>query len=157
MITQSLVSSGGNITLSGAGNIGIGFIQALAGHVAITAVGSITDVDGDTAADVQAITITLVSSQSSIGGASNDLEIDTADTVAGLLSAAAAGNVYVTERSGRLNVQHAQSVAAGDVRLATTETSASGEDIIAWSVVSSAPSMAVSFCWLLTTLRWPTP
>ncbi len=126
---RNMSSTGGNISLSGDGQVAIGSMQALTGTITVNAFGSIIDLDQDAPADVEAVTIALTSINGSIGTAQNDIEIDTADTAASRFSAVARHNVYVTEKTGRLNLLVAQSTHSGDVRLATTESSASGEDL----------------------------
>ena len=130
---REMVSTTGNIRLTGGANLSLDSIRALNGHVTITAQGSILDFDSDADADIEAITITLTSANGSIGATYDDLEVDTEDSANGRLSAFANQNIYVTEKSGRLNIQYAQSQGKGDVRISTTETSAAGEDIVSVS------------------------
>ncbi len=127
---RNMVSTNGNITLWGDGQIGIGSMRALAGTISVQAFGSIIDLDGDAQADVEAVSIVLNSLNGSIGLSQNDIEVDTADTSSSRLSATARHNVYVTETTGRVNVLAAQSTHSGNVRLATTESPATGEDLI---------------------------
>ncbi|MEQ1826762.1 MAG: right-handed parallel beta-helix repeat-containing protein, partial [Pirellula sp.] len=124
---QSVVSTNGNVSLSGAADLRLGLVQAINGAATITAVDSILDLDHDASADVQAITIIFISSNGSVGQSLDDLEIDTAD-VNGLLSATAQNEVAIKEVSGRLNIRGVESNTA-DVRITVAETSAGTEHL----------------------------
>ncbi len=129
LVATSLVSTGGNIVVHAENRVLVGLIEALGGNVTISATGSIVDYDADLAADIRAIRITLVSSAGSIGQLGNDLEVDTANNANGRVDAVANSDIAIRETTGRLNVQQAISQGQGNVRLATSETAAAGEDI----------------------------
>jgi hypothetical protein len=131
LVARNMVSTMGSITVTGLADVLVGSIRALQGNVIVQTIGSILDVDGDAQADIEAISISLGASEGVIGAPEDDVEIDTANTEASRFSAIAQGHVYVTEKTGRLNVFDAQSTQRGDVRIVVSETSASGEDLIA--------------------------
>ncbi|MEQ1825678.1 MAG: right-handed parallel beta-helix repeat-containing protein [Pirellula sp.] len=140
MTAKSLVSDSGNIILTAHESVLVESIKALNGNVTINAIGSIKDFDNDRDADIEAISITLNSSAGSIGELGNDLEIDTTGSPTSLLSAIAHHDVHVTEKTGRLVIQYAQSTGVGSVNVSNAEHLSSGQDLIAvpGSVINSA-------------------
>ena len=139
LLARQMTSIGGNVTIFSDGVLSIDKIQALQGNVTITSQLSVLDVNGDAASDIDAIQISITVINGSIGETTDDLEIDTANTTASSFFAQASGNIFATETAGRLNVTQVSSTTRGDIRLATTDSSATGEDIntLANSIISA--------------------
>ncbi len=126
---QSVVSTSGSVDLLVDSQTNVGKVAATSGTVTINSANSIVDSANDAASDVDAINISLSVLNGSIGQTFDDLEIDTADTLASRLNATAPNSVYLTEIAGRLNVQQVVSTSQGNVRLSVQETLANGDDL----------------------------
>ncbi|MEQ1829779.1 MAG: hypothetical protein ABL921_27705, partial [Pirellula sp.] len=138
MLATSIFANQGNVTITNGQVLSVNKISAVQGAVTIVSGKSIIDVSADADSDIDGITISLTVLDGSIGEAFDDLEINTADTVAGRLTATAPKEIFVTETIGRLNVGNVSSTSRGNVRLASTDSVATGENIhvLSTSIVS---------------------
>ncbi|MBI1395302.1 MAG: LEPR-XLL domain-containing protein, partial [Betaproteobacteria bacterium] len=124
------VYTNGDIVLTEVdGDMRVGSIVSTIGDVTLTAAAGIVDALGDPQADVTGNHVTLTASAGGIGSFFNDLEIDSAHSAPGMLTAHATTNVYVAELTGSLVVDEVVA-GTGDVRLTTRDTVATGEDIV---------------------------
>ncbi|MFM8704188.1 MAG: calcium-binding protein, partial [Planctomycetia bacterium] len=125
------VSTSGDISVTETiGDLWVGRIASTFHDVALTAAkGAIVDAPGDAAADVVGKNISLDAKAGSIGGFTNDLEIDSASVGAGRLTATATADIFVQEIDGSLDVKQAVA-AAGHVRLTTFDRAVPGDDIV---------------------------
>ncbi len=124
------VFTNGNVILTETeGNLRAGTITSTQNDVVLTAAAGIVDAQGDAGADVLGNNITLTAQAGAIGSFLNDLELDTAYSAAGELTAHATSDVYIQEMTGSLVVNQAVAT-AGDLRLTSKDSAAAGEDII---------------------------
>ncbi|MEO1525824.1 MAG: right-handed parallel beta-helix repeat-containing protein [Planctomycetota bacterium] len=125
---EDMTSAAGSVSLRSEGLADLGVINALAGNALVEARDEILDRDADAASDINAINITLSSSDSRVGELLNDLEIDSAN--GGMLDATARFDINVTEVSDSLTLNRAISSGLGHVRLTVVESVGSGDDLI---------------------------
>ena len=111
------VDTDGAITITeSVGDLRVGTIISRASDVILTAPGNIVDAISGPAAKVTGNNLTFTANGGSIGSYLNDLEIVSAYSAAGLVTATAANNVYLEETSGSLSVNQV-TAGSGDVRL----------------------------------------
>ena len=109
------------------GDLRLGQVKSTGSDVRLNSPASIVDADNDATADVVGNNLFLTAG-AGIGTASNDLQVDSAFSAAGLLSLSSVGNTYLTEAVGSLRAGTIIS-SAGDLRLTVRESSATGEDL----------------------------
>ena len=86
------------------GDLGIGAVTSTLGNVTLVADASILDALDDSNADVSGSNITLTASHGKIGASTNSLEIDSSTSEAGVASASAQNDIFVTESTGPLHL-----------------------------------------------------
>ena len=124
------VYTDGNVILNHVGgDLRVGTIVSTLGDVTLTSQSNIVDAIGGTQAKVTGNNITLTASGGSIGSDLNDLEIDSAYSAAGQVTAQAASDVYLEETSGNLTVNQI-SATGGQVRLTTLFGATTDNDIV---------------------------
>ena len=117
------VLTNGNISLTeSSGDLRINSIESTAGDVSLSDVGAMGSIYDIAAADgtvpwVIGNNVTLASAGGAIGSVSNRLEMDSAYSAAGNLTATAQDGIFITETTGDLSVAAVGS-AAGNVMLA---------------------------------------
>ncbi|MEL6105485.1 MAG: right-handed parallel beta-helix repeat-containing protein, partial [Planctomycetota bacterium] len=141
---ENMTSTSGSVSLRSEGLGDIGVIHAVAGDALVEARDEILDRDADAASDINAVNITLSSTDGRIGELLNDLEINTAG--GGALAASARLDLNVTETTDSLTLSDVASTALGHVRLTVLESTASGEDLIL--PASGLISVADGALWL---------
>jgi Ca2+-binding RTX toxin-like protein len=148
MTATSVVATLGNVTINNGLTLFVDRISAINGSVTIVSGLSVVDVDGDDTSDIDALTISITVANGTIGETFDDLEINTTDSIASSFTAQANKDIFVSETSGRLNLNRVASTAGGNIRLATNETSATGENINA--IVGSVLSTTGGWLMLLS-------
>ncbi|TAK78891.1 MAG: hypothetical protein EPO12_11675, partial [Aquabacterium sp.] len=124
------VYTNGDIALTEVlGDLRAGSITSTQNDVTLVAAAGIVDAQGDDTADVTGNAITMTALNGGIGSFLNDLEIDSAYSAAGTLWARATTDVFVHELTAALTVDDV-TAQSGDVRLTTTDTRTSGENIV---------------------------
>ncbi len=102
----TVTSAAGNATLTAAsGNVILGTVNATQGTATISALGSILDGDAPSSmSDINANSIHLSAAGGTVGTEASPLQINSSYSAAGLVSAAATGDVNLNETAGSLNV-----------------------------------------------------
>ncbi|MEN6568092.1 MAG: hypothetical protein ABFC57_17550, partial [Veillonellales bacterium] len=123
--TTDVESSAGDITIdSKQGTLGFTHVIAKKGSVVLTAQkGDLAAKTADSAGNIQADVITLTANSGSIGAAANPLLIDSSTTTDGVVTATAAGSVYLQEVRGNFNINQIQSANGGNIDLTAADGS----------------------------------
>ncbi|MEN6411423.1 MAG: leukotoxin LktA family filamentous adhesin [Veillonellales bacterium] len=117
--TTDVESSAGDITIdSKQGAVGFTHVIAKKGSVVLTAQqGDLKAKTADSAGNIQADVITLTANSGSIGASASPLLIDSSTTTDGVVTAMAAGSVYLQEVNGNFNINQIQSANGGNIDL----------------------------------------
>ncbi len=119
----------GDIFITGyVDDLKLGSVSSSTGDVILSAVGSILDVSGNSAAEITGQNIHLTAATGSVGTTSNALEIN-ATAANNALTVLAAGDVVIADVSALLSVASVSST-GGDVALSTVDQSSASEHLV---------------------------
>ena len=117
------------------GDLNLNRVVSTTGDVILQAAGSILDGNDTIDSNIDAVHISLTATTGGIGGAVNDLDVDS--SASGRVDVLAAEGIYLREFSGAMIAGSVVST-NGDIRLTVSETAASGEDLIVLEQVETS-------------------